>query len=140
MASQRRSLGWVVALAVALVAMLVAGVLVVHRTAAHADPVVLRVASQKGGTKALFLASGALEGVPYTIEWSEFPAAQHLLEALGAGAVDVGAVGDAPFHFAYQSGSPIKAVQAIHYDPQTPATAILVRSSSPVRRDRELRG
>jgi sulfonate transport system substrate-binding protein len=71
---------------------------------------VLHVGSQRGGTKALMLASGALEGAPYRVEWSEFPAAQTLLEAIGAGAVDVGMVGDAPFQFAYQSGSPIKAV------------------------------
>jgi len=71
---------------------------------------VLHVGSQRGGTKALMLASGALDGAPYRVEWSEFPAAQNLLEAIGAGAVDVGMVGDAPFQFAYQSGSPIKAV------------------------------
>ncbi len=71
---------------------------------------VLHVGSQRGGTKALMLASGALDGAPYRVEWSEFPAAQTLLEAIGAGAVDVGMVGDAPFQFAYQSGSPIKAV------------------------------
>lgn len=71
---------------------------------------VLHVGSQRGGTKALMLASGVLDGAPYQIEWSEFPAAQTLLEAIGAGAVDVGMVGDAPFQFAYQSGSPIKAV------------------------------
>jgi hypothetical protein len=73
---------------------------------------VLRIGSQRGGTKAVMLASGALEGAPYRVEWSEFPAAQNLLEAIGAGAVDVGMVGDAPFQFAYQSGSPIKAVAA----------------------------
>ena len=35
---------------------------------------VLKVASQRGGTKALMLAAGALTGVPYKVEWSEFPA------------------------------------------------------------------
>ena len=61
----------------------------------------LRVGNQRGTTKALMLASGALDGAPYRVEWSEFPAAQNLLEALGSGAVDVGLVGDAPFQFAY---------------------------------------
>ena len=76
------------------------------------DADTLHVGSQRGGTKALMLASGVLDGAPYKIEWSEFPAAQHLLEAIGGGAVDVGLTGDAPFIFAYQSGSRIQAVGA----------------------------
>jgi sulfonate transport system substrate-binding protein len=101
---------------------------------------VLRVASQKGGTKAMLTAAGVLGDLPYRIEWAEFPAAQHLLEALGAGAVDVGGVGDAPFQFAYQAGNPIKAVQAIRYDPQTTASAILVPAGSTIRTLPELKG
>jgi len=79
---------------------------------AGADTDTLHVASQRGGTKAVMLASHALDGAPYQVVWSEFPAAQPLLEAIGGGAVDVGLVGDAPFMFAYQSGSRIKAVGA----------------------------
>src|SRR5579871_6379772 len=75
---------------------------------------VLRVGSQKGSTKSVVLASGALKGADYTVEWSEFAAAQTLLEAVGGGAIDVGVAGDAPFQFAYQSGSPIRAVGAQH--------------------------
>ncbi len=104
------------------------------------DGRVLHVGSQRGGTKAMMLASGALEGARYRVEWSEFPAAQHLLEALGAGAVDVGAVGDAPFQFAYQSGSPIKAVQATLYGPRNAASAVLVTAASPIRAVADLRG
>ena len=96
---------WPLLLAVVLAAGLYAWL---GRGGASGD--VLHVGSQRGGTKALMLASGALDGASYRIEWSEFPAAQTLLEAIGAGAVDVGMVGDAPFQFAYQSGSPIKAV------------------------------
>jgi sulfonate transport system substrate-binding protein len=107
---------------------------------ASAPEGVLRVASQKGGTKSQLLASGVLDHLPYRIEWSEFPAAQHLLEALGAGAVDLGAVGDAPFQFAYQAGSPIKAVQVLRYDRQTSSSAILVPATSSVRSLAELRG
>lgn len=57
----------------------------------------LKVGNQRGTTKALMLAAGVLDGAPYRVEWSEFPAAQSLLEALGSGAVDLGLVGDAPF-------------------------------------------
>jgi len=98
----------------------------------------LKVGSQRGGTKAVLIASGALEGVPYKIEWSEFPAAQPLLEALGAGAVDLGEAGDAPFLFAYASGARIKAVQAARSGGG--ATAILVPKDSPIRAPADLKG
>ena len=58
------------------------------KTGASPGQAVLKVGSQKGGTKALMTASGALAGAPYKIEWSEFAAAQPLLEAIAAGAVD----------------------------------------------------
>ncbi len=95
---------------------------------------VLRVGSQKGGTKALMLAAGALSGAAYRVEWSEFPAAQPLLEAIGSGAVDVGLAGDAPFLFAYEAGGPIQAVSAQHVDPRpSAALAIVVPQASPIR-------
>lgn len=101
----------------------------------------LKVGSQKGGAKALMLSSGALDGIAYHIEWAEFPAAQNLLEAIGNGAVDVGAAGDAPFQFAYQSGLPIKAVSIQRADPRpSEAVAIIVPGGSPVRSIADLRG
>ncbi|KRA75439.1 aliphatic sulfonate ABC transporter substrate-binding protein [Caulobacter sp. Root656] len=99
---------------------------------------ILKVGSQRGGTKALLLSSGALEGVPYRIEWSEFPAAAPLLEAVSAGAVDLGEAGDAPFLFAYAGGARIKAVQAGRSGGA--ATAILVGKDSPIRSPADLRG
>lgn len=98
----------------------------------------LKVGSQRGGTKAALVASGALEGAPYKIEWSEFPAAQPLLEALAAGAVDLGEAGDAPFLFAYAGGAKIKAVQAGKSGGSS--TAILVPKGSPIRTVADLRG
>ena len=105
------------------------------------DQTVLNVGSQKGGTKSFMLASGVLDGAPYKVSWSEFPAAQHLLEAIGSGAVDVGLTGDAPFQFAYQSGSPIRAVAA-QRAPVRPseALAILVPRGSPAHSLADLRG
>lgn len=101
----------------------------------------LHVGSQRGGTKAVMLASGALKGASYRIEWSEFAAAQPLLEAIGAGAVDVGVAGDAPFMFAYQSGSPVKAVSA-QYAVEKPrgALALLVPPGSTAKTLRDLKG
>ena len=100
----------------------------------------LKVGSQKGGTKALVLASGVLAGAPYEVEWSEFPAAQHLLEALGAGAVDLGAVGDAPFLFAYVNGGKVRAVHASRAAAGGSSTALVVRKDSPIRTVADLKG
>ena len=130
----------ILAIAIALAALAIVGILVGRSRPAKAPEQVLRIASQKGSTKALLLASGVLDGAPYRVEWAEFPAAQHLLEALGAGAVDVGVVGDAPFQSAYQSGSPIVAVQAIRFESQTPMSAIIVPGSSSLKSDQDLRG
>ena len=108
---------------------------------ASEDVATLHVGSQRGGTKALMLASGVLEGAPYKIEWSEFPAAQHLLEAIGGGAVDLGVTGDAPFMFAYQSGSRIKAVGAQLMSPRPEgALALIVPKGSPAQTLADLKG
>ena len=50
---------------------------------------VLRVGNQKGGVRSLLEASGQDKGAPYRLEWSEFPAAAPLLEALNAGMREV---------------------------------------------------
>lgn len=102
---------------------------------------ILRVGSQKGSTKALMVASGVLDGAPYRVEWSEFPAAQHLLEAVSSGAIDFGGVGDAPFLFAYQSNGTIRAISAssMRYR-QRDASGIIVPAGSPVRTLRDLIG
>jgi len=101
---------------------------------------VLKVANQRGSTKALMTAAGVLAGLPYRIEWSEFPAAQNLLEAVGSGAADVGLVGDAPFMFAYASGSPIKAVSTQRSAGDDQSLAIIVPTASPIRTPADLAG
>jgi sulfonate transport system substrate-binding protein len=102
---------------------------------------VLKVGSQKGGTKALMLASGALAGADYQIEWSEFPAAQNLLEALASNAVDIGLIGDAPYLFAYQTGKPLRAVAARIVQPKpVHAISILVPGGSGLHGVQDLKG
>ena len=110
-----------------------------HPRAATNEPV-LKIASQKGGTKSLILASHTLDGAPYRVEWSEFPSAQALLEALSADAADAGAVGDAPFMFAYATGAKIKVVQATRASGGGSSTAVLVRADSPIRTAGDLKG
>ena len=52
---------------------------------------------------------------PYEIEWKEFTSGPPLLEALNAGAIHVGGVGNTPPLFAAAAKSKIKAVQAATY-------------------------
>ncbi len=73
---------------------------------------VLKAGDQKGGLRALLEAAGGLEGVSYDIQWSEFPAAAPLAEALNAQAVDSGPIGDAPLIFALAAGTRVKAIGA----------------------------
>ncbi len=105
------------------------------------DGATLHIGSQRGGTKAIMLASGALEGAPYKVEWSEFPAAQNLLEAIGGGAVDVGLAGDAPFTFAYQGGGRVKAIGAQYAVARpTGAMALIVPKGSTAKSLLDLKG
>ncbi len=105
-----------------------------------AGQAVLKVASQRGATRAVMEASGVLRGAPYKVEWSEFAAASPLLEALSAGAVDVGGVGDAPFIFAYAAGAPIKAVLAYDSGARGTSTAVVVPAGSTIHTVADLKG
>ncbi|WP_026871912.1 ABC transporter substrate-binding protein [Inquilinus limosus] len=98
--------------------------------AAHAETV-LRIGDQKGDARAVLEAAGELSNLPYRIEWSEFPAAAPLLEALNADAIDAGSVGDAPFTFAAAAGVPVKAIAAIRS--KQDGLTIVVPGDSPVR-------
>ncbi|WP_139864664.1 ABC transporter substrate-binding protein [Bradyrhizobium ivorense] len=103
-----------------------------------ADAVVLKVGDQKGGNRSLLEISGLAKDLPYKIEWSEFPAAAPILEALNAGALDVGYTGDLAFLSVYAAGAPIKAVGGTRADPKT--QAILVRADSPIKSAADLKG
>ncbi|MCK2054206.1 ABC transporter substrate-binding protein [Methylobacterium sp. 37f] len=105
---------------------------------ARADEAVLRVGDQRGNARALMEAAGLLADLPYRLDWSEFPAAAPLLEALNAGAIDAGGVGDAPFTFAAAAGVPVKAFLAFRN--RQDGLAILVAKDSPVKTVADLRG
>lgn len=102
----------------------------------------LIVGDQRGGAQALLQAAGELQHVPYEIKWALFPAAAPLLEALDAGAVDIGGIGGAPYAFAYASGAKIRAVAAYRPGGKATgqATAIVVPKNSSLRRVADLRG
>lgn len=98
----------------------------------------LRVGDQKGNSQAVMEAAGVLKDVPYKIEWKEFPAAAPLLEALGAGAIETGLVGDAPFTFAAAANVPVKAIAAVRQSRD--GLAVLVPEQSPIKNFDDLRG
>ena len=98
----------------------------------------LRVGDQKGGNRSLLEISGYAKDLPYKIEWSEFPAAAPILEALNAGALDVGYTGDLSFLTVYAAGAPIKAIGGTRSDART--QAIPVRKVSPIRTAEDLKG
>ena len=102
----------------------------------------LVVGDQRGGAQALLKAAGELDDVPYQIKWALFPAASPLLEALDAGAIDIGGIGAAPFAFAYASGAQIRAVTAYRPtgDHAGRASAIVVPKNSPIQTLADLRG
>jgi sulfonate transport system substrate-binding protein len=98
----------------------------------------LRVGDQKGNSQAVMEAAGVLKDVPYRIEWKEFAAAAPLLEALGAGAIETGLVGDAPFTFAAAANVPVKAIGAVRQSQE--GLAVLVPHDSRIQNFEDLRG
>ncbi|MCK8784287.1 ABC transporter substrate-binding protein [Roseomonas sp. NAR14] len=102
-----------------------------------AEPV-LRIGNQKGGLRSLLEASGVAKDLPYRLEWSEFPAAAPLLEALNAGALDLGYQGDLAYLTAFAAGAPLKAIGVGR--PSPAGQGILVRGDGPIRTVAELRG
>ncbi len=104
---------------------------------AHGETV-LRAGDQRGNNRAVMEAAGVLADLPYRVAWSEFVAAAPLIEALNAGAIDAGVVGDAPFTFGFASGVKMRAIAARRSTQQ--GTAIVVRGDSPVRGFDDLKG
>ncbi|NTZ70469.1 aliphatic sulfonate ABC transporter substrate-binding protein [Pseudomonas protegens] len=100
----------------------------------------LRVSSQKQSLKILLQAAGELEQVPYPIEFASFAAAAPTAEALAAGAVDIGSLGDAPFVFAAAAGAPLKTVGVIKLKVTPTAVAIVVKEDSPLKQAADLKG
>jgi len=137
--NRRQALGWGLALA----AFSAAGAGCARQSAVKGGQV-LKVGDQRGAEHALMTAAGVLNDLPYQIQWVQMPAAAPLLEALSAGAIDLGGVGSAPFAFAYSSGAPIKAVLATRLRTVTSglgrSSAIIVRRASNIHTVADLRG
>ena len=72
----------------------------------------LNVGDQKAGLQSLLKAAGELRDLPYKIKWSTFTSGPPLLEAMNAGAVDVGGVGNTPPIFSAAAGAMIVIISA----------------------------
>ncbi|QHE90985.1 aliphatic sulfonate ABC transporter substrate-binding protein [Pandoraea fibrosis] len=75
-----------------------------------ADKPVLVVGDQAYNAQSLFEASGALQDAPYTVAWKQFPAGTPVIEAVNAGALDIGLQGDGPVLFLAAQGAPVKVI------------------------------
>jgi sulfonate transport system substrate-binding protein len=110
--------------------------------AASAPLKTLRIGWQKNGVLALAKGQGALEkrfekqGI--NVSWSEFSSGPPLLEALGAGAIDIGPTGDVPPLFAQAAGGNL--VYAGTYRGSAAGSAILVHKDSSLQSIADLKG
>ena len=93
-------------------------------SALAAEPVTLRVGDHKGGN------------LPYKIEWSEFPAAAPILEALNAGALDVGYTGDLSFLTVYAAARSKRLAAPAPMPGRRPFWFARIRRSGPPRTSR----
>ncbi|MFJ8531810.1 ABC transporter substrate-binding protein [Streptomyces sp. NPDC093591] len=98
----------------------------------------LDVGDQKGGSEAILRAAGELKNLDYKIKWSTFTSGPPLLEAVNAGAVDIGGVGNTPPVFAAGAGSKITVVAAFHG--ASKGDAILVPNGSKLTKPEQLKG
>ena len=98
----------------------------------------LNVGDQKAGLQALLTAAGELTNVPYNIKWSTFTSGPPLLEAVNAGAVDVGGVGNTPPIFSAAAGGKIAIISAGRAS--ATGDAVLVPKGSTVRTFADLKG
>ena len=113
-----------------------------HIRRAGAATTTLRIGWQKNGVIALAKSQGALEALlkdrGIEVKWSEFSSGPPLLEALGAGALDIGPTGDVPPLFAQAAGGNLRYVGT--YKGAAGGSAILVPKDSPLKTLADLKG
>src|ERR1700734_3711490 len=120
----------------------VAAALGLTGVAAIADaPKEIRIGYQKNGILVVARQQAALEkhfeASGIAISWTDFPAGPPMLEAMNAGSVDFGQVGDTPPIFAQAAGAKIVYVAG---QPITNGQGILVKPDSAIRALADLKG
>lgn len=107
--------------------------------AASTSGVTLRIGDQAGtGAQALLDASGLIHQLPFTVKWSDFTSGPPMLQALSAGALDLGGVGDAPPVFAAAGGAKLAIVGALANNPNS--AALVVPKGSSITSIKQLKG
>jgi aliphatic sulfonates family ABC transporter substrate-binding protein len=98
----------------------------------------LRVGYQKFGLLGVVKARGALAARGLDVDWVEFPGGTQLLEAMQAGRIDLGVVGEGPPVVAQAARAPIVYLGA---EPPAPEDeAIIVPADSPIASVADLKG
>jgi sulfonate transport system substrate-binding protein len=105
------------------------------------DRTTLRIGYQKNGVLVIARERGVVEReiapLGLTVSWIEFAAGPPMLEAMSAGSIDFGQVGDTPPIFAQASGGHVVYVAG---QPSTNGQGILVRSDAGIRSLADLKG
>jgi sulfonate transport system substrate-binding protein len=105
----------------------------------NVSDVTLNIGDQAGsGAESLLTAAGLIDKLPFKAHWSDFTSGPPMLQAMGAGSVDIGSVGDAPPVFAAAGNSPVAVVSALQANPL--GSVLLVPQNSPIHTVAELRG
>ena len=101
----------------------------------------VRIGYQKNGVLVIARQQASLEnhfaGSKIAIKWIEFSSGPPMLEAMNAGSIDFGAVGDSPPIFAQAAGAAIVYAAG---QPITNGQGILVPGNSPIRSIGDLKG
>jgi sulfonate transport system substrate-binding protein len=112
-----------------------------RRVRAQADIREIRLGYQKNGVLVIARQQAALEShfAPkgIAVKWLEFSSGPPMLEAMNAGSIDYGAVGDTPPIFAQSAGAAIVYAAG---QPGTNGQGILVSAASPIRGIADLKG
>lgn len=103
---------------------------------ATAEP--LKLGDQSGLTQALLHAAGEDQHLAYALSWHPFLAGTTMLEALSAGAIDAGVVGNAPPVFAQAGGFDIRIIGVASGAQNN--NALLVPAGSGVQQVADLKG
>ena len=100
--------------------------------------VTLQVGDQKGGTESLLRAAGALDDLPYKVQFSTFTSGPPQVEAATAGKIDFAITGNTPPIFGAAANAKIKVVSA--YDSGGDGDRLLVHADSPIQTVADFRG
>ena len=122
--------------------LLAAGLLLALALPARAADHTVRIGYQKYGNLLLLKQHGGLDArlkpLGFAAEWAEFPSGPPILEAMRAGAIDVGQTGDAPPIFAQAGRTDL--VYVANEPPAPTGEAILVPKDSTVASLADLKG